>query len=119
MKEKNIVDVIIAGRRYKLSGYETTEYIHRVAAYINSKYDEFKTPNLQSREMRSVLVSVNLTDELFKKNEEIDQIKREFEETDRKVFDLKHELASTKDALEKQTEKVRELTEQLNRMRRR
>lgn len=120
MKEKNIVDVIIAGERYRLCGYETTEYIHRVAAYVNSKFDEIEAMKLHlNSEKKNVLINLTITDELFKANEELDQLKQEREETDKKLFNLKHELATIKDALDKETEKNRSLNEQLNRFRRR
>ncbi len=120
MKDKNIVEVIIAGEKYRLSGYESTEYIHRVAAYINSKYDEIEAMKLHlNSEKKSVLVDLTITDELFKANEELDQLKREREDTDKKLFNLKSELASTKDKLDQEVERNRQINDQLNRFRRR
>ena len=42
MNTKNDVEVIINGRTYIISGYESSEYMQKIATHINSKYDEFK-----------------------------------------------------------------------------
>ena len=47
MSSKNKTQVIIAGKIYTLSGYESEEYLQRVAAYLNSKITEFK--NMEDR----------------------------------------------------------------------
>lgn len=43
MSAKNKTQVIIAGKIYTLSGYESEEYLQRVAAYLNGKISEFKS----------------------------------------------------------------------------
>ena len=42
MKSKNDVDVLINGRKYTLCGFESADYIQKVATYINSKLSEFQ-----------------------------------------------------------------------------
>lgn len=34
---KNAVEVVVDGRVYKISGYESQEYMHQIAVYINEK----------------------------------------------------------------------------------
>ncbi len=40
MTEKTDAQVVIGGRTYTLSGYESEEYLLRVAGYLNGKIDE-------------------------------------------------------------------------------
>ena len=37
MKKKNDVEVLIDGRKYTLCGFESQEYIQKIASYINRK----------------------------------------------------------------------------------
>ena len=42
MAEKTNVQVLIGGKIFTLSGYESEEYLQKVAGYINSKLNEMK-----------------------------------------------------------------------------
>ena len=42
MNEKTDAQVVIGGRTYTLSGYESEEYLLRVAEYLNGKIDELR-----------------------------------------------------------------------------
>ena len=42
MNTKNDVEVIINGKQYTLSGYESSEYLQKIANHINDKIAEFK-----------------------------------------------------------------------------
>ena len=43
MPAKNETEVVIGGKSFKLSGYESEEYLQKVAAYIrNRRYTEDK-----------------------------------------------------------------------------
>ena len=41
MSAKTSADVLIGGKIYTLSGYESEDYLQRVANYINGKINEF------------------------------------------------------------------------------
>lgn len=41
MSAKTSADVLIGGKIYTLSGYESEDYLQRVAKYINGKINEF------------------------------------------------------------------------------
>ena len=43
MNTKNDVEVIINGKQYTLSGYESSEYPLKTANHINDKIAEFRT----------------------------------------------------------------------------
>ena len=40
MAAKKDIQVVIGGKVYTLSGYESEEYLQRIALYINNKMDE-------------------------------------------------------------------------------
>ena len=40
MSEKNTVQVLIGGKIMRLSGYESEEYLEKVASYLNHKCGE-------------------------------------------------------------------------------
>ena len=42
MSSKNKTEVLIAGKIFTLIGYESEEYLQKVATYINNKIAEFK-----------------------------------------------------------------------------
>lgn len=68
-KQKTVVK--IAGKEYTMSGYETEEYMHRVAAYVDGKIGELKKNYfILSTSMTAVLAAANIADELFKAQEE-------------------------------------------------
>ena len=46
MNKFNDIEVIINNKRYTLSGYESEEYLQRVASYINNKHNEFKNKDV-------------------------------------------------------------------------
>ena len=42
MSVKTSADVLIGGKVYTLSGYESEDYLQKVASYINGKLGEFE-----------------------------------------------------------------------------
>ena len=42
MSKRNDVEVIINGKQYNMGGYESAEYLQKVASYLNAKYADFK-----------------------------------------------------------------------------
>ena len=41
MAEKTDTEVLIGGRVFTLSGYESEEYLQKIALYINNKVSEY------------------------------------------------------------------------------
>ena len=66
---KNTTQVLIGGKIIKLSGYESEEYLQKVAAYLNNKIAELgELPgyNRQPVETKSTLLSLDIADDYFK-----------------------------------------------------
>ncbi|MDD6102289.1 MAG: cell division protein ZapA [Clostridiales bacterium] len=95
MKTRNDVEVIIDGKRYNLCGYESEEYLQRVASYINSKVAELK--GLEGYkyldvDMKNVLLNINLADDYFKTKDMAGELGKEKEAQDSEIFNLKHDI---------------------------
>ena len=83
MNTKNDVEVIINGKQYTLSGYESSEYLQKIANHINDKIAEFKEQDGYLRldtEMKNILLAINLSDEYYKALKDSNDIKKENEE---------------------------------------
>lgn len=111
MTEKTNVQVIIDNKVLTISGYESEEYLQRVAMHINSKISElnkmdgfkFATKDIQHR-----LIEVNITDEYFKEKEKAQKFESELKIKQDELYDMKHDvinkdmiIKSTKEALKK------------------
>ena len=107
MKSKNDVEVLINGRKYTLCGFESDEYLQKVASYINSKYAELKQKdyfNTLDLDLKNVLLSINIADDYFKVQARAQEQAAESELKDKMMFDMKHEIITLRnkiDALEK------------------
>lgn len=108
MSSKNDTEVIINGRIYTISGYESPEYLQKVAAYINGKINEFKNAesykNL-SVDMQRTLLELNVADDYFKAKKQADALEIDIASKDKQLYDIKHELISAQiklEALEKE-----------------
>jgi len=76
MSEKNRSTVRIGGIEYTFSAEVSEEYIHKVALYVDKKMNVIqKERNNLSTAMIAVLAAVNITNELFKAQEELKQYK--------------------------------------------
>ena len=92
MNTKNDVEVIINGKQYTLSGYESSEYLQKIANHINDKIAEFKEQDGYLRldtEMKNILLAINLSDEYYKALKDSNDIKKENEEMEDFVENIK------------------------------
>ena len=105
MSSKNKTEVLIAGKIFTLSGYESEEYLQKVATYINNKIAEFKKLdgyNHQTKENKSILLELNIADDYFKAKKQVEMLEEELSEKDKELYDLKHELINAQIQLENQ-----------------
>ena len=80
----------ICGKEYVMAGFESEEYIHRVAIYVDRKMTELKNQyiNLNPNTL-SVLTAINVADDLLKLQEQFDALSKEFTELSDEVRKLK------------------------------
>ena len=113
MTTKSNAEVIIGGKVYTLSGYESEEYMQKVASFINKKLEELSTTmegyNHLSMEQKSLLMELNLTDEYFKSKERVEQLEEDLEEFKKGQAELKHELISLQIKLDTMKDSILEL----------
>ena len=84
MSSKNNTEVIIDGKIYTLSGYESEEYLQKVAGYINNKITDFKQDDgyrRQTLEVQRTLLNINIADDYFKVKKQADALASEVENT--------------------------------------
>lgn len=89
MNTKNDVEVIINGKQYTLSGYESSEYLQKIANHINDKIAEFKEQDGYLRldtEMKNILLAINLSDEYYKALKDSNDIKKEMKKWKKKYL---------------------------------
>lgn len=107
MSGKNSIEVVIDGKVYNLGGYESEEYMQKIANFVNNKLEEVKkleSYSYHSIELRHILMYINLGDEYFKAKKKTDSLQEEIEMKDRLMYDMKHELIDaqlTSEAAEK------------------
>lgn len=117
MSSKNDAEVIINGKIYTLSGYESEEYLQKVATYINNKISEFKSVDGYKRlnvDMQRTLLELNIADDYFKAKKQADSIEGELDSKDKQLYDVKHELIAAQIQVESLEKENAALQKQLN-----
>lgn len=116
MAKKNAAEVLINGKVYTISGYESTAYLHKVASYLNEMEEEISQVEGYRRltaDEKQLMKNMNLTDAYFKASDERDRLEREIERKDKEIYGLKHDLIDAKMEKEKLQQKIQELERQL------
>lgn len=116
MSAKNEAEVLIGGRTYTLSGYESEEYLQKVATYINGKLSDFKKSESyrrQTADVQATLVELNIADDYFKAKKMGDELESDLEKRDKEIYDLKHELISVQIKLEAAEQEVKDLKKEI------
>ena len=117
MSSKTNTEVIIGGKIFTLSGYESEEYLQKVASYINSKLDEYGKMDSfrkQPLDTQSVLMQLNIADDYFKSKKQIGLLEEELQAKEKELYDLKHELIAAQIKLESTEKRVKEMQLGLN-----
>ena len=117
MSSKNYTDVIIGGKVFTLGGMEEEEYLQKVAAYLNNKYDEYRHVAGFTRmapENQAVLIQLNVADDYFQARERLEALEEQVQQMEKEAYELKHELISTQMKREVLEEKLNMLTEEVN-----
>ena len=119
MSSRNDIEVVIGGKVIKLVGYESEEYLQKLAAYINGKlseYDKIDSFKRQPQEMQSVLIQLNIADDYFKAKKQLDEITEEMELKDKELYDIKHELIATQIKMESKDKMIRDYQKELTKI---
>ena len=95
MSAKNQTQVVINGKIYKISGYESEEYIQKVGYYLDSKLTEMQkldSYRRQSNDTKNILVQLNIADDYFKAKKQAYVLEEGISARDKEIFELKHNL---------------------------
>lgn len=117
MAVKTDTEVIIGGKVFTLSGYESEEYLQKVASYINNKTNEYNKVDAFRRqpfERQSVLLQLNIADDYFKAKKQIHSLEDEIEAKEKELYDLKHQLIATQIKLESTEKSLKNAQKELN-----
>jgi len=117
MTSKTDTEVIIGGKIFTLSGYESEEYLQRVASYINSKIDEYSKLDgfrRQPLDTQNVLLQLNIADDYFKAKRQITMLEEDIQAKEKELYDLKHELIAAQIKLENTEKSVKEMQLEIN-----
>ena len=111
---KTDAEVIIDGKVYTISGFESEEYIQKVASYLNGKLSEFRKSDSYTRlspDFRNVLLQINIADDYFRMQQEKEELRQDSAGREKDLYDLKHELIATQMKLEKAEKDLKALRE--------
>lgn len=117
MAEKRDIQVLIGGKVYTLSGYESEEYLQKIALYINNKMEEMnQIPNYRRLgvDMQKTLLELNMADDYHKAKKQVEMLEADMEEKDKTEYDLKHELIAAQIQLEKADKEIECLKSEIN-----
>lgn len=112
MAEKTSAEVVIGGKVYTLSGYESEEYLQKVAVYINGKLNEFDSIEGYQRfpaDMKATLLELNIADDYFKAKTQAEKLEREIEAKEKEIYNLKHDLIAEQIQSENDKKEIKRL----------
>lgn len=116
MSGKTDTEVIIGGKVFTLSGYESEEYLQKVASYINNKIGEYNSVEgfkRQPADVQNVLLQLNIADDYFKAKNQINLLEDELKAKEKELYDLKHELISAQIKVENSDKQLKEVQKSL------
>lgn len=126
MAVKTDTEVIIGGSVLTLSGYESEEYLQKVASYINNKLTEYgkvESFRRQAVDKQHILLELNIADDYFKAKNQISLLEEEVSAKEKELYDLKHELIAaqikldnTEKALKSAQQEIQENSRQIVRL---
>lgn len=117
MAVKTDTEVIIGGKVLTLSGYESEEYLQRVASYINNKLTEYSKLDgftRQQPDRQNILMQLNIADDYFKARKQIGLLEEELQGKEKELYDLKHELIASQIKLENTEKSLKSVQKELN-----
>ena len=116
MAKKNTAEVLINGKIYTISGYESTAYLQKVAVYLNEMEDKVSQMERYRRlgsEEKQLLKNMNLADEYFKAYDAKEQLEKELENREKEIYSLKHDLIDARMEKDNLMKRIQELEGEL------
>lgn len=117
MSPKTDTEVIIGGKVFTLSGYESEDYMQKIASYINGKITEYGKLDgfrRQPLDKQNILLQLNIADDYFKAKKQISILEEELQGKEKELYDLKHELIASQIKLENAEKALKSAQNDLN-----
>ncbi len=117
MSNKTDTEVIIGGKVLTLSGFESEEYLQKVASYINNKiseYNKVESFKRQNLDIQNILLQLNIADDYFKAKKQIESLNEEIDNKEKELYNIKHELIACQIKLENTEKNVKNLQTEVN-----
>lgn len=103
MNRRNEIEFVIGGKKYSMCGYESEEYLQKVAMYINAKISEIAKQDayrMMDRDKQNMFLLVNMADDYFKMKKGQEETGTESDNKSREISNLKREIIDLKAKLE-------------------
>jgi len=117
MNKMNGVDVLIQSKRYTLCGYESDEYLQKIATYINYKYDELKVKDFFRNldlDMKNILMQINIADDYYKIQGKLKELENINENNCEELYNIKHDVIALQTKLDEANKQIEQLKSELN-----
>lgn len=117
MAKKNTAEVLINGKVYTISGYESIAYLHKVASFLNEVEENISnTENYYalSADEKQLLKNMNLADVYFKANDAKEELERQAENKDKEIYSLKHDLIDARMEKDQLLQEIEDLKKKLS-----
>lgn len=117
MNDKTAVQVIIDGKVLTIRGYESEEYIQKIATYINGKIGEYNKIDgfrHQPKDIQQRLIEINIADDFFKAKAQNDALEAEIKVKQEELYNMKHDVINKDMLIESHKESLKKTQEQLH-----
>lgn len=117
MNKYHDIEVIINNKRYTLSGYESEEYLQKIASYINSKHNEFRNRDAYKfldSDLKNILLQINIADDYHKAIDKVNEMEADNAAKDNEIYNLKHEIVTAQTKADSIQKEMDELKKELN-----
>lgn len=119
MNTKTDVEVIINGKQYTLSGYESSEYLQRIANHINEKFAELRQSDGYLKldtDVKYILLAINLSDEMYKAQQMADELQKGNEDLEKEIFNMKHDMIAMRSQIEEKEKEIEDLKKEIEKL---
>lgn len=98
MAAKTYAEVVVGGKVYTISGYESEEYLQKLASYINSKYSEYSKEDAFKKlniDYQALLLQLNMADDYFKAKNQVALLEEQLNQKDDEIYTIKRDLIAS------------------------
>lgn len=117
MTEKTDVQVIIDGKVLTLSGYESEDYLQKIASFINNKITEYNKADSfrhANKDTQHRLIELNIADEYFKAKKQIERLESEIRVKQNELYDMQQNNVQKDMQIDSLRQNVKQVQDELH-----